>query len=1313
MYKTNKKPRILALLLLLLSFFIPAHICAQVARLYSNKHGLKTSSCSSVDIDSHGFVWVSGYSTLGMFDGTKFQYLPTTDADGRELFQRAYGVKEADGNKYWVCTSQGLYLFNALTTEYHLVNTTNDSTGLRYGYATNAIIDYPKKDYMLVTTDGFKVHVLNTATLKEDKQLTNKINNIVQDGFVTQPLIDRHKRLWVTTNSTPLVCADLKTMKNVPIRYTPEAQRIITGGTVTQLLETRRGVFVGTNHGLLIYEDDTRLVSTIDIAGNDLCVSSLIKTRDGRVLVGTDGRGLWQLIDNEGELSLTPYTRQASGVDISYGKVMDMTEDDRGNIIAVFFQKGLVVIPPQNDCFHYHPISPLQNGQNATCVTSMEIDKQNNYWVATDGCGVFTTDGMRLATARPVNDGLRSLLVQEVKIDKHGTVWVGSFGGGVQYMHEGRWTDAGLESLSKEKVMSMHYDAPSDQLFVATNGSGIFRVNVSEKTARKVDLPRYYNQWVCSVYLDSRGILWIGTSSGLLYYDEKNDRSEYVTLNGNSINNPSDIRQDGDDILIACEEGLLIYNTKDKSQRLISEADGLACKTIRSIIVTKERIWLATRTNIASMEKGACRVRNYSSFSGYEIGEFHRNSALKPGMGYILFGGDNGIICFTPDLIIDRKMSIDHVYFTNLTTPLHTEQLDASIFYAKSIKLTHDNSSFTIDFASAEIGDPDRIHYDYMLEGHETQWHHDAVSHQANYSSLPAGNYVFRVRAYLEDNPTEYTENKINISVAAPWYASKWAFLAYACLLVIMAYVAYQQAMIRKRQKELIRHSAERDRIKEAKLKLFTSITHELRSPLTMIESPLRQLIHEDKDADHQSLYYTMLRNCNRLLDLVKQITDIRKIDSGQMKLKLEEADYVEYSEQVYEQFKGMAAVKHISFIIDNKEDELPMMIDLTHFEKVISNILSNAFKFTPEGGTVKVTSAKEGNNAVLTFYNSGTHIDKADLDHLWERFYQGTTGSDCTGSGIGLNLVYELVKMHQGNVEARNVEPEGVEFIISLPLNALPQMVTEDNERKTVLLVDDDTELSTYIKSQLEKTYNIIVAFSGNAGWKAVLASRPDVVVTDYRMPDGNGMELSNKIKNQPETAHIPVIMLTGEGDETLQLLSLNNYVDHYLEKPVNIMMLRSAISQVLRVMDNLRIKANRKDIKVDSNNVASINMEERLYNRVNDIILKHIDNPEFSVMQLSEEVGMSRVHLSRKMKARYGVTTNVYIRIFRLKQAAYMLVHNKMTINDIANMCGFSSHSYFTTSFHEYYAMSPTEFAIFYSKEENKEALDKLLER
>lgn len=1302
--------------------FLLATICvaalqAQVARLYSTQHGLKTNSCNSVNIDSKGLVWVSGYNTLGTFDGTKFQYLPNTDKDGRQLFQDVYCVKEETDSKYWVCTSQGLYMLDARENKYQLVQPANGISN-KYGHATNDIIDYPLKDYKLITTDGFKVHVLNTATMQEDTKIANTINEIIQDGFVRQPLIDQYQRLWVTTPSTPVVCIDMKNMARHKFQITPAAKALLDVSNVTCLLEISRGLLIGTNHGLLFYNHQTNTVEELNMPGNNLPVSSMIKTHEERILIGTNGRGIWEHHETNGMHTLTPLYRQASGADLSYGKVMNMAEDHNGNVIAVFLQKGLVVIPPLNDCFHYHPISPTGNSLNATCVTSMAIDSNNNYWVATDGCGIFTTQGMKLATATPASAGLNSLLVQSVVIDKYGTIWAGSYGGGVQYMSDGRWTDAGLTSLNKENVMQMQYQPKYDQLLVATNGHGIYRINVKSKQISKIDLPFYYNQWVSSVLLDNNSTIWIGTSNGLIYYTYRTGKHEWITLNNNPLNNVSDIKQDGNNILIACDEGLVIYNINTNKQRLITDTDGLHTKAVRAIMVTPDRIWLATRTDIASIDKKDYKVRNFSSFNGYKIGEFHRGSTLQPSSNYILFGGDNGIICFTPQLILNRKRQLEHLYFTNIETPLHTEQLDASILYAKNIKLAYNNSSFVIDFAIPEIGDPDRIHYDYILKNHETLWHTDVSTHSASYSSLPPGNYTLCVRAYMEDNPDEYIENEISISIASPWYTSTWAIIVYLVIILMMAYVALQLLNIRRNQKRLLREASERNMIKEAKLKLFTSITHELRSPLTMIQSPLKQLMHEDSNSEHQSLYGIMLRNCNRLLDIVKQITDIRKIDSGQLNLKLEETDYVEYSEQIYEQFKGYASVKHINFVIDNKEEELPMMIDTTHFEKIITNILSNAFKYTPEGGTITATSSISGHKVQIAITNTGSHIDENNIEHLWQRFYQCNSSDDKSGSGIGLNLVYELVKMHQGDIAVTNLKPDGVQFMLTFPLYNTPEpaAAAKNNTKTTILIVDDDVELASYLKSQLENYYNIITNYSGSAAWKTVLSHRPDLVITDYNMPNGNGMELCQNIKNNPDTEDIPVIMLTGEGNETLQLHSLNSSADHYLEKPVNMMLLKSCIIQVLKVRASMRSKAKRIEftttVSSQKQEEPLINANDKLLSRIDEVIAEHIDDSEFSVKQLSEEVGLSRAHLVRKMKANYNMTPNSFIRSYRLKRAAYLLVNNNVNVSEIAYKVGFSTHSYFTTSFHDYFMMSPKEFIAFYSQPENKEALDKLLE-
>ena len=1296
----------ISILLFILLYYLP--IYAQVARLYTHKHGLKNNDCRSVDIDSKGFVWITGSDMIGKFDGSRFQYVPAMTEQGKPLFQTAYAVKEIENDQYLVASSNGLFLLDARTTQFRRISLSQRESGV-YGFATNAVIDYPKEHYKLVTTDGFDVYLLNTQTFEIDTVLSQKIHDVIDDSFVEHPLIDKHQQLWVTTGSAPLLCIDLKTIKRHTFNYTPEALAIMKRSKVHAMLETEKGLLIGTTHGLLVYDRKQNLVQDIKGKNADLYINALIHTHDNRILAGTDGRGLWEYKASGTETSFEPMDGQTAEIDLTYGKVMDITEDNDGNVIAIFLQKGLVVFPPQNNCFHYHPISPSANGKNATCVTSMAIDKNENYWVATDGCGVFTTDGMKLATARPVNNGLHSMLVQDVKIDKHGTVWAGSFGGGVQYYSNGQWTNDWLSSLSQELVMSMYYDAQKDQLLVGTNGNGIICVDIANKTTEQLQFPFNYNPWVSCVMRDSRQHLWVATSMGVFTYDEKTQKHEIINVNGELVCNASAIQQDGDEILIAWDGGLIIYNIKNQKLENLSEEQGLANQYVRSIATTDDYIWLATRTHIVSVDKKTHKVRNFSSFSGYEISEFHRNSFVKPGHGYILFGGDNGIICFTPDLMMNRTTAVKPVYFTNFSSAMQTEKMDADILYAKDIYLANNNGTFTIEFASVELGDPERIHYEYKLEGLDDQWHTDVHLAHARYSSLPAGNYTFRVRAYLEDNPTEFTENSIDIHVASPWYATIWAWLVYLLIACGIGYFIYQQVRMRKRQREFLRATAERDRMKEAKLNLFTSITHELRSPLTMIESPLKQLMAEDKNADHQSLYAVMQRNCDRLLGIVKQITDIRKIDAGQLTLKMEERDYVEYSNHVFEQFKGIAAVKEIDFVVEHAESELPMMIDPTHFEKIITNLLSNAFKFTPQGGCVIAKSAVVGNKAELHFYNSGSHFSEEDLQHLWERFYQGSASNESTGSGIGLNLVHELVKLHHGTIEAKNTE-EGVEFTLTFPYFNAPR--TESSTRNTILLVDDDAELIEYISSQFKRDYNIITAFSGNSAWKQVLTQRPDVVVTDHHMPDGDGMELCQRIKENPETDNTAVIMLTGEGDEMLQLHSLNVQVDHYLEKPVNIMMLRSAIQQALSVRENLRSRANRAEANSDMPDIVMENAEEKLFNRVNEVIKAHLDNSEFSVQQLSDEVGISRVHLNRKMKERYGVSPNIFIKSFRLKQAANLLANNSVNVSEVAYKVGFSSHSYFTTSFHEYFGMSPKEFVAYYSQEEHHEALQKLLE-
>lgn len=1301
------------LLLLILSF---AAICAQaqMARLYTSQYGLKTADCHGLHIDSRGFLWIAGKSSIGIFGGKEFYYLPIQSEDGKNLFQTAYKIKEYKDGQYWVCSTHGLYLLDAKTTTYKRINTMTTGDSI-YGSATNNIIEYVQPGKMLVTTDGFDVYVLDTETMSMDVQLTSRLASRMESSdFVQSPIIDKKKRLWYFANNDDVLnCFDINQMKNIKLNLTPDARLMIENSKGGEIIEVGDNIFIGTSKGLLLYESKKDMVDVVD-GTKGLYITCLTYTKNKDLILGTDSKGIWMSLKGQ---PIMQYTNPDASFEIKYGKVVDMEEDHDGNLLVMLYEKGLVAIPSPSECFHYHTISPQQNGRNATSITTMAIDSKENYWVGTDGCGVFTTDGMKLATAHTVNDGLRSLLVQSIAIDKRGTIWTATYGGGIQYYENGRWTTGGwLDELKNEFGMTIFYDRKNDRMYLGTNGNGVYILDISKHEIKKFDKIGY-NPWISALLLDDNGTLWIGTSLQLDYYNFKTGKKGEIRINGERLSNANCISEYDGKIYIGSDKGLAVINSKTYEQKNYTKEDGLTSNNINAVVVTPHHVWLSTTNTIASINNETGEVHNYSSFGGYSVGEFHKNSCVKPGHHFVLFGGGDGIMCFQPNLITSRIQTVDQLYFTGLTTPNDHLELDANIFYAKKIRLKHDNNSFTISYSAPEFGDPFRIRYDYILKGLEDNWHTDVRETSAKYSSLSPGKYTFVVRAYLEDNQEQSIEKEITIIIDSPWYSSTWAILFYIFVLLASLWYANKFAINRKKEKELIRKTEEVDRMKEAKLNLFTSITHELRSPLMMIESPLRQLIAEDNNTEHQNLYSVMMRNCNRLLGIVKQITDIRKIDAGQFILKLEETDYVKYADEVFEQFKGVATVKNISFIVEHAEETLPMMLDVTHFEKIITNLLSNAFKFTPEGGKIIVRSGIVGPNVELRFYNSGSHIDEEDMAHLWERFYQGNSNEMTAGSGIGLNLVYELTKLHHGTVNAMNIQPDGVEFTLHFPyFNAQPSNANiadaEGQQKRTVLLVDDDSEIIDYVRTQLEGEYNVITAFSGNSGWKQVLTKRPDVVVTDYRMPDGNGVELSQLIKSNPETDNTPIILLTGEGDEMLQLHSLNMQVDHYLEKPVNVMVLRSAISQVLRVRETLRNKVRRTELGTELPKVTIENADDKLFARINESIKKHIDDSEYSVMQLSEDVGISRIHLNRKMKERYGMSPSVFLRSFRLKQAASLLINNKVNVSEVAYRVGFSSHSYFTVSFHDYFGMSPKEFVVFYSDESNYEALQKLLE-
>lgn len=1327
---------------------------AQVSRLYTTQSGLTSSDMYSVDIDSKGLAWISCVSEIDVFDGTNF-YDITKLFPNHSSINAYKKVVEFRDDQYWLATSNGLYLLNGrdCTLEHKILSVDEDSV---MGYSVNHIIDYIEPNMKLISTEGNGLFVFNTETQEVDTVITRKLRKIAPFPFCSQIFIDADGNLWGCVVFRQVFKIDLKSMTMQTYQTTPDVDRILMTNNVTSIIQSHKNknIYFATGHGILVYDNQQKIMrATQNALTNPMPITTLFEDQNNKILVGTDNHGLWQMTSEE---TLSSFHYNDPSMNIEFAKVRSFAADKEGNLIIGFAQKGVFVVPRNRNEIGYYAFSPNDNKLNATSVTSIAYDNQA-FWVGTDGCGVFKLEikGRNQITT-PYSNGLASSLIQTIAIDKRNTVWVGSYGGGLQYLQGNQFvTPDWLKFLSTSFVMMLKYYPQKDLLFVGTNGQGVFVVDLINKTVTNLFSSMSFNGWIYSLCCDDFGTLWIGTAQGIFSYNIETKKGEEVKFPKSSILMPQCIAIMNKTLLVGTNQGLISYNIQNgESFEILPE------ENVKSIEVADKDIWLTTSKSVMRIDKQSMKAYSYSSFDGYYIGEFHRNAHVMTPSHDIVFGGDNGIIKFNATLMRVPKKLIHDISFTSVRingAPIryipfkHQNAMNANVIALSELSLSHDQNSVAVTFGVPEFSTPNQVRFQYFLEGYDQEWHLANADLEANYPNLPPGSYKLRLKAYLENNEQSAIEKTLLINIHQPWYNTVAAWLTYFIVLFILSYFGYRIYAERKRQQQLLLAVRQEENLKEAKLRMFTSIAHELRSPLTMIVSPLSQLIASTTDQGLLGMYNIMKLNCDRLITTVKQITDIRKIDNGQFHLHFSEVNFNDYSKDVFDSFSSYAKAKNIDYRIDHLNPSETLWVDKVHFEKILSNILSNAFKYTPENGRILVRTKSLMEDAIdwfeIRIYNSGSYISEEDIPHVFERFFQANNVTNETiGSGIGLNLVNELVNLHHGTINVHNMEPDGVEFVLRFPLHKIHLTEEElsprgeedsefqtkddlfaniemeqetddesdnvDKTKKTVLVVDDDKNLCLYIKTQISDAFNVFTANSGNEAWQEILKTRPDAVVTDIRMPDGNGIELSKRIKSNPETDSIPIIMLTSENSDMAEINSLNLQVDHFISKPFNVLKLKSAIIQGIKVREKMMGKMRRTEVDYDYTEKTIDSADDKLFARINESLKKNLDDSSFGVNELANIVGISRVHLNRKMKDRYGVSPNNFIRSYRLKQAAYLLINNNVNVSEVAYRVGFSSHSHFSNTFRDYFGMTPKEFIAYYSEHPDDNTLMKLLE-
>ena len=784
-----------------------------------------------------------------------------------------------------------------------------------------------------------------------------------------------------------------------------------------------------------------------------------------------------------------------------------------------------------------------------------------------------------------------------------------------------------------------------------------------------------------------------------------------------------------------------------RERHLYTQDDGLASDSVAGILEDEDGyLWISTFNGLSRFNQETEEFNNFYHYDGLQENEFNSKAAYKTSTGRMYFGGINGLTSFNPRRVYRTEKDVPPLYLSNLNVmnkdvrydPMEEEDniLDKQISDATHITFPSSAKIFSMEFSVLEYTNPQKIAYEYMMEGLEKSWNRTLPgSQRATYTNIPSGRYKLKIKAFYEGEPEKFSYRDIDIRILPPWHRSFWACLAYT-ILAILAILACIEYTHKKRR---LKRQSEESEIKEMKLQMFTNISHEIRTPLTLVMTPLQKLREEEDEPRLKDLYNLMYRNSLRILRMVNQLLDMRKIDNGQMKLYFTETDIVFFIKDIMQSFDNLAKSRNISFKIVSEDDSHSLWIDLDNFDKIIFNIISNAFKHTPDGGEITISLNPEQDGQMeIVIENSGEHIEEKHLPKLFDRFYQADVRDAKTGSGVGLSLAKMLTELHHGRISACNTE-SGAAFKLAVPegcahLSAEELAGTESHKdlyqkreepfaeedsrqsntafaksRRKIVLVDDDSEMREYLKLELQNTYNVEVCSNGKEAWAKISTGVPDAVITDLVMEKMDGAELCGKIKKNPGTNHIPVIILTSSTDEESQQRCIESGADRFFTKPISLEILKSAIAGAIMTRETIRNKFSR-EINYGFEEIKMTDPDKMLTSKVINIIRKNIENSDFSVEDLSREVGMSRVHLNRKLKETMNISPSSLIKSIRLKQAAYLLINNKVNISEVAYKVGFSTHSYFSNSFHDYFGITPKEFTSQYMNCTDEETLKRL---
>ena len=1334
---------------------------AQSGKLFNTDNQLSSNLATQVFQDKSGFIWIATRNGLNNYDGYHITVIKKDMSNFLGLNSN-YINSIAQDEKEHILLGTNNSLLEFTGSEFLKIPML-DSKGKELATYIKQVYPLKNKD-VAVATSGYGIMLK-----KQDEQKCHAMKGEVEKlKYILKLLEDKRGRLWIITEDGKLY------RKETNGRVTSHFAGTEGVGAQDILQDALGNLYLASkNQGVYLLRAGSNVFTRISNIGN-LPIENIYISRNNKLYIGCDGLGIYVYDPQTGFLQDNPLFSRL--VNLAKSKITSIIEDNQGNIWVSMLQKGVFMQRNIQNDFNYMGFR-LGNlnviGEN--CVTSLSINQGNQVWVGTDKDGLYL---FNIATRSVEGHFLNQSTVLTLCKDQQGRTWVGTYTDGLGYMDAaGSFHPVDLGISKSVGIFDIKQD-PQGNIWIATMGEGLFclqkngsRRNYKTKYGadNNLKINCLPNDYLVKMAFSKDGNrVYVATSVGLACLDRK--RNSWVStfkgincLNKNSFSHCVFV-DSKDHVWYGTEDGAFCFDfRKGIKPKLYTTANGLTDNCVASITEDYQgNIWLGTIKGLNKLALKSGTITKFYAESGLQSNEFSDASVCTTQDGKtILMGGSGGLNWFQADQVRQHpwqaKVVISGFILNNkMVTPgmksgSYTITDNWSTF-SRDFQLSHEDNTFTLQLSTLTYNDVEQISYVYSING--DAWRTvPAGQNELAFSHMAPGSYKYRIKAICNGYETPVKEFTIIIHPA--WYASIWAKLFYLLLLIaaIMLYLRH-----RKRQMEdqlILQQHIHAEDMGEAKIKFFMNISHEIRTPLTLIITPLLSLIKEDKEPHRQGIYEIIRKNSERILHLINQMMDLRKIDKGQMVMRMCQTDMVGFINEEYELFRQQALAKNIDFEYQHDSEELPVWIDRNNFDKVIINLLSNAFKFTPTAGHILLSLTHTDHHAYISVKDSGIGIPKEALETIFQRFYQ--TPADPSdrnvGTGIGLDLTRSLVELHYGTISARNNEGEkgskfehGSEFIIRIPLgkdHLKPEELIDEEEIKEkqnqelaeveqleqemketenaekaesaagttdmqgnlpasasgnkaeIVIVEDEEDIQDYLKAQLSSDFKIRTYPNGKVALNEILKNKPDLIISDIMMPEMDGTTLCAKLKSNINTNDVPIILLTAKSREEDQLEGLQTGADAYILKPFNMDILRRTIINLLTMRRTLKNKFTGKESQEEKVEQRKIQTpDDALMQRVMEVINENIGDSDLSVDMIAQKVGISRVHLHRKMKELTNQTPHSFIRNIRLQQAAKLLKNGKQSITEVMYACGFSNSASFSTMFKNLYGCSPREY-------------------